>query len=526
MWFTGIVCYIWVLLLNSGYAYFSYSTRFEDEVSQHQLVRGFFVGTSPNSSFAARINDNHDYPASAHTIEFPRGFLDNAVHPVFTLLPNLTHNERALWSNGAQYIFYLTPEESHSAPYGTWLVGSTIGVDSGMAFLKPKHATAVAVSSSDSWNYHDGASWKPFPLPIKNSHVVSLSVASVSMLHSMQRTEMTSSYVLWKLPDLGIASHLSTLLRSLGITSSPPSASDHYPVYWDAASSTWTSFVVSHAVPYAYPLLALASHSQSEEDVAIYHLIADEFYSSYWRLFLRSSDAGDEVTYTLHFSPDGVFDPDEKKSIKLVSLSSYDQAIYNEYTTQRLDSVAAGDYIWLWQRTSNSIESLFLRAAYVNDSAIVFHIYPTHRTELLQRSQLQHATELLVARAEYDGYGFYRDSEAVDVISLFHIPLVTSWLYQHLTVHEGFVADDISSCFLYHAAVVMPEQLVYAAEMMCLLMGAKSVSMVKFADECLFTICRFNTQLRAITKRISPSFRPFLIIFLVTLRRSRCWDRN
>ena len=45
------------------------------------------------------------------------------------------------------------------------------------------------------------------------------------------------------------------------------------------------------------------------------------------------------------------------------------------------------------------------------------------------------------------------------------------------------VFGGLPSCFLYHAAIAMPKSLVYAAELLCLILGAKPVVMVQYTTE-------------------------------------------
>jgi hypothetical protein len=58
---------------------------------------------------------------------------------------------------------------------------------------------------------------------------------------------------------------------------------------------------------------------------------------------------------------------------------------------------------------------------------------------------------------------------------------VISWISRYIDDHEG-VFGDLSSCFLYHAALAMPKPLVYAAEIICFLMGAKPVVMIQYTS--------------------------------------------
>jgi hypothetical protein len=51
------------------------------------------------------------------------------------------------------------------------------------------------------------------------------------------------------------------------------------------------------------------------------------------------------------------------------------------------------------------------------------------------------------------------------------------YLHRHL-VHKEGTPNGMSSCYMYHAAVSMPQALIYAAEILCVLIGSKPVTLV------------------------------------------------
>jgi hypothetical protein len=64
----------------------------------------------------------------------------------------------------------------------------------------------------------------------------------------------------------------------------------------------------------------------------------------------------------------------------------------------------------------------------------------------------------------------------LDVIYIGRNPtaLIENYIYDV----EGVLADDVSSCYMYHAGVSIPASLIYATEVMCVLIGAKPVNLV------------------------------------------------
>ena len=61
-------------------------------------------------------------------------------------------------------------------------------------------------------------------------------------------------------------------------------------------------------------------------------------------------------------------------------------------------------------------------------------------------------------------------------------------------VYKENPAIGLSSCFLYHAAVSLPQALVYAAEILCVLTGQKAVTMVRAYNLFLAISSHFSSS--------------------------------
>ena len=116
---------------------------------------------------------------------------------------------------------------------------------------------------------------------------------------------------------------------------------------------------------------------------------------------------------------------------------------------------------------------------------LLHRYYLGDRREALSRSVLSQSTDLLVVhiqesgelRLDWQGKMDKLDSTITAAFFIGHD--LISWISDYIVVHEGLFGD-LSSCFLYHAAIAMPASLLYATELVCLLMGAKPVVMVQF----------------------------------------------
>lgn len=70
------------------------------------------------------------------------------------------------------------------------------------------------------------------------------------------------------------------------------------------------------------------------------------------------------------------------------------------------------------------------------------------------------------------------------VLSLFVIFFlslqVVGFLRRYIETKEGR-PNGMSSCYMYHAAASMPQALLYATEILCVLLGFKPLTLVSFA---------------------------------------------
>jgi hypothetical protein len=116
----------------------------------------------------------------------------------------------------------------------------------------------------------------------------------------------------------------------------------------------------------------------------------------------------------------------------------------------------------------------------------VFQYYLPDRRAAMSRSLLNQSTDLLIVtltdsgESELTWRGSLSGLNTVATAAFFMGHDLVGWISDYVTGHEG-TFGGLSSCFLYHAALAMPASLVYATELVCLLMGAKPVVMVQFS---------------------------------------------
>jgi hypothetical protein len=182
----------------------------------------------------------------------------------------------------------------------------------------------------------------------------------------------------------------------------------------------------------------------------------------------------------------------------------------------RRDAVEQGDQVWLWLSAGGKTFDVFAecvakkttrpvglrvkgRAAGSRTArtSLVFSYAMSDRRDIMHRKMASVDADYLVLNLAYElepagGSGGANSThtvtmsatlagEPVFVRSMFNFHdkrRALSYLRQYLGSHEHKFSPQISSCYFYHAAVPFPQQLVYAAEVLCLLVGAKPVVMV------------------------------------------------
>lgn len=174
-----------------------------------------------------------------------------------------------------------------------------------------------------------------------------------------------------------------------------------------------------------------------------------------------------------------------------------------------------GDYIWVWQSSLEASErdetqtedELLVKCtqrhvdATTQTLVLSFAAYPSHRQELMTQSVASRVVSHYTLSLAYDD--IHRNEESdfsvrySGLTNAHHLPVrrtrrwsspvflshnPATFLIHHLRYKEQQVGHLLSSCFLYHAAVSLPAPLVYAAEILCVLLGSKPVTMVQLSS--------------------------------------------
>lgn len=162
------------------------------------------------------------------------------------------------------------------------------------------------------------------------------------------------------------------------------------------------------------------------------------------------------------------------------------------FAEQLLPSVAVGDFVWLWAsgtgRGGERIEELLVKCIYrLAPHSFLFEVYPTNRLDQMRQSILQKTSQPLALRPQPNSSapatslsGSWAGRE-LTVHSMIHLPKahVIQFLLNYLLVKEKKL-NGLSTCFFYHAAVSIPQALLYAGEFLCVLIGSKPIVLMQY----------------------------------------------
>lgn len=293
--------------------------------------------------------------------------------------------------------------------------------------------------------------------------------------------------------------------------------------YWDIHRRAWVSFSTADAVGISEGMpvwLSTVARGKSKEPS---YLVNDEGSNGGWMLYFRRSDHGSEVEQRLEIGAEGILN-----GAQISTLSDSEMEAHQQQMELKISRSRRGDYLWVWVRSNGKgLEPYLLRCEATADNMLhsipsqrvvsVFSYHDSHRRHIMERSVLSRQTERILAvetdllnnsntrsslvgargSADIDGataargrIRWFMNNEPIEVTAVIFLGAdVVSWIENYLNTHEGVLASDISSCFFYHGGLSLPEPLVYAAEIVCVLIGAKPVTMVNSIAPSYIVLC-------------------------------------
>jgi hypothetical protein len=556
-------------------------------------VSGFISAIAEDDDLALRILRKVNAPASCRTVEF-KGIPATELRKItggatFQLLEGRSYNERPAWSNGKEFISYVTKD----APFGNWLVGNDPGVDGGYMYIGTAAPSLTPLGleglkeepssggkgrlhwlalQTGSWNEHPGVQLQCTDTPAPPLSAAPSSFVEVEYFDHAAGGALRSSF-------LALARDVDpALLPPMHPSHAEPRAEPRAALF-HAETGSWEllSSVCVVAEMGAPTVISELSSVSSDSDVRgggakVALLVnAEHSGSQGWRCTFRHyplspppvarSEAASAGRHsagidTLHYQPShwterpqhtleqreedeseysvllgtgsGVLETQlDGRGVQLAPLPRSRQHEIASAIQASLAAVVPGDFVWLWLSPASTpvgsmhrhstaigvsgdaitassasasasasapphteaVDELLVRCRSRSNSTLVFDFFPSDRREQMKQTMLDRNTQFLTVQLPYSEGGL-AESAGPAVAHLAGQPMslrsalylgadVLEYLRRYLIRKELFGTLGLSACYLYHAAVSMPQSLIYAAEIMCVLIGAKPVTMVR-----------------------------------------------
>ena len=489
-------------------------------VSGGDVASGFVLGrTDSGKNQTLRIVSTSKVQLLVQSFRIENTPEDLLTNDTFSLVPDMLSSDRNVWFNGEEYCYMINHASDTKAPYGTWLIGKKVGVDSGMMYFKPTRPSISPVTNElggPLWRVLKGREWE------SSDTIVVTQLGTVSPPMHFSTVEyitggsLQSSVLLFSNPaTLGVEVHIAMWMLSTLSGSGempPPTTPGPYPYLWDKLSSKWAPFTIDQTIPFGAPRVLrtpLEVGGDRGGTESIVHLVNVEHLYTEWRLSLRTTNAGDEVEIITSIGSDsllggyvvaGALDYSTSSSTQDYSALSLE---YHQDMQANIGNMEVGSYAWMFYQSDRFLgkgcggnvcdNNLVLKcitaskslghgdsSPYASD-VLIFQYFESDRRDMMDRTLLSQTSSVVVAiwRQHLHAYEIRLEGTALSVHSIFVIERPVQWIAQHLTTHEKLLTPQLSSCFLYHAGVSLPQQFVYAAEIICVLMGAKPVVMVR-----------------------------------------------
>ena len=211
------------------------------------------------------------------------------------------------------------------------------------------------------------------------------------------------------------------------------------------------------------------------------------------------SETDDE--FLIDFDSNGV----RGTELSVSPLTVEQRALYSKSVYEYISVVQPGEFLWLWLQSPHANPSAFNYIAHIeselaeksdellvkcvarNGSSILFQYYPTDRMQQMRQTILKADTDFFEVDLNSETFSFSAKLKGrnVEVQTVFPIgKKVVKFLRRYIETKEGH-PNGMSSCYMYHAAASMPQALLYATEILCVLLGYKPLTLVNKSSQFL-----------------------------------------
>jgi hypothetical protein len=411
---------------------------------------------------------------------------------LFTLMSNKLVNDHYVWTNGLEFISYI---EIPDSKYGNWLLGNEPGVDSGYVFLRTDKVTLSplnATSASAKWKWLMKGKW----VPQENIELVCMDDYNVGTYYFEVEYfdhKTGEAHESWLIPDLN-----PIILDAVEQHDANGKQQKILSAVLHKKEMKWEQLEgIEWLASEGHPVLIgqgsngiLSSLGLSVRTTAM--LVAKEHANNkQWRLTFRKHNNSrapfvydnpeEDDEFLIEVGATGV----NGGRYVISQLSASQLHSFRRSWISEMRDMHVGEYAWIWfddvhgnaVKTSQSLVQCVAK----DGSALVFRVYPADRVEQMREKVLTHVTSLLTVSLDSVGDVVRANlgSKQLQIASSISIGSdIYGFIRRYIVTKEG-KPNGMSSCYFYHAAVSLPQSLIYAAEIMCVLMGYKPLTLVR-----------------------------------------------
>ena len=447
----------------------SYGQILEKTCKDHEdlPVSGFLLAQveleneeTPHFSLAFKIESRVSIVSECRKIQFldAPAFLENTI---FDAQESDPVNGRMLFSNGQYYLSFVS-EFMESRPHGTWILGNIPGEDNGIAYIKAPHMNLVPLFETGveavAWHWIDKDGWQAMN---------------------------TSTVCIDESTDLSLIFEAQYIEKEQPIKTSIIQRADGSLTFWNVEHKRWIPMEIMDkkaeddtmsSIHLGEPFWVKDNQGAS----CTGHLVNSEFLYTHWRLMFHCHNHNATEVF-LYYDKDGLMHHSSISALDAPNLYEYKSGLQTSLLNAR-----KGEFFWLWFKPQNGsflkTADILVRCVSNLAGTVSFLYYDSDRRTLMKRSLLSYLTKMLIVSSTGTSFTASLGNTPIDIVGALVIgsdPIL--WVKGYLERYEGSFGG-MSSCFLYHGAISMPQQLIYLAEVVCLLIGSKPVTMIQYSS--------------------------------------------
>ena len=326
-------------------------------------------GSTPITSGFVRVDNDVmrivkriNLPSSCLTLEFIN-VPANTSSPLgngepFKLMTENLYNGRFAWTNGIDYISFSKTSDA-AAAFGTWLVTSTPGQESGYGFTKPQQETIIPTGLNANWMWLENSVWGLSTAQLVCKDILPKTDHFYQIEYFTDLKAHTGFYT----PRLFTSDALDSMVAVGEVEDAKLLRSLTKPSYWnDERGDMMTpGSGVDHAIIAKFGSGTAIVDPSGRKTVG--HLIQQEHNGrGGWTLaFRREVGTNSEEKKSKWLGEQEVLlslDVSVALLGKIVPLTDAQEAAHMAYAKKSMSSVKKGDYLSVWYRKPSILQSV------------------------------------------------------------------------------------------------------------------------------------------------------------------------